>query len=304
MVSGACSLFTMSRCVELRRARPLLGTFVEICAQAENKSTAQFALARAFVAVARVQAEMSFHEGTSDVSRLNRDAFRKPVFVHDWTWQVLARAQDYALLSRGAFDITIAPLLCQWGYLPVEYAADQAATYRDIVLGPGRMVRFARPLAIDLGGIAKGFAVDRAVEALQAAGCKSGTVNAGGDLRTFGDQPQQVHLRDPLNPGRAIGVVSLQNRAIATSGVYFSRKVHGGMAVSPLIDGQTRTPLVENLSAAVSASDCLAADALTKIVLALGDRSYSILRSVGADAVLLERGSSPRVLFRDAPEFR
>ncbi len=114
----------MSRSVELRRARPLLGTFVEIRAQAESDAVARAGLTRAFVAVARVQAEMSFHDETSEISRLNRDAFRMPVRVHDWTWQVLAVAQEYALLSGGAFDITIAPLLCRWGFLPAAHESD------------------------------------------------------------------------------------------------------------------------------------------------------------------------------------
>ncbi len=262
----------MSRSVELRRARPLLGTFVEIGARGRDEGRLRAGLTNAFVAVARVQAAMSFHEATSDLSRLNRDAFREPVRVHEWTWAVLRRAQDFAVLSEGAFDVTVAPLLSAWGYLPAGPAADRAATFRDIVLGPQNMVRFARPLAIDLGGIAKGFAVDRAVEALRATGVKNGSVNAGGDLRVFGTEAHEIYVRDPHLPGTAAAVVSLRNRAIATSGVYFSAKTHRGVAVSPLIDGKTRRPLTKNISVAVSAPDCLTADALTKIVLARGAR--------------------------------
>ncbi len=294
----------MSRFIELRRARPLLGTYVEVLAQARDESCARRGMHAAFAAIAEVQRLMSFHEATSDVSRLNRDAFRKPVNVHAWTWQVLARAQEFAVASRGAFDVTVAPLLSKWGYLPTWYESDKAATFRDIILLPHGVVRFARPLSIDLGGIAKGFAVDCAVEAMRAEGIDSGTVNAGGDLCAFGDEAQKIYLRDPAKPGEAAGVVSLQNRAIATSGVYYSRKTHRGVAVSPLINGRTRRPFVSAISVAVSAPNCLTADALTKIVLARGKASCAILRSCQADAVILERGKTPRVFTADAPKFR
>jgi FAD:protein FMN transferase len=258
----------------------------------------------AFSAVANVQRLMSFHDPASELSQLNREAFRRPVQVHDWTASVLTQAQELAVRSDGVFDITIAPLLCRWGYLPPNEGTDAAATFRDVILLPGQMVRFARPLAIDLGGIAKGFAVDRAVQGMIAAGVSAGAVNAGGDLRVFGHAPQQVHLRDPARPQSAAGVVQLQNRALATSGVYFSRSRHGGAQVSPLVDGQTREPLVHDISVAVSAQDCMTADALTKVVLARGDKCAALLQSYAADAVLLERGKGPRVLSADAPEFR
>ncbi len=247
---------------------------------------------------------MSFHDESSEVSLLNREAFRRPIAVHDWTWQVLKRSEDFAVRSGGAFDITIAPLLSQWGYLPIGYLTDKSATYRDIILGPNQTVRFARPLALDLGGIAKGFAVDCAVKALRTAGFKNGTVNAGGDLRTFGKEPQKIYLRDPETPGNSAGVVLLQNRAIATSGVYFSRKLWHGGSVSPLIDPETDQPFVDEISVAVAAPDCVTADALTKIVLVQREEARTLLNWYDADAVILERGQSPRVLADDTPQFR
>ena len=304
MAFGACWPFTMSSCVELKRVRPLLGTLVEICARAKCEALVRMGMTHAFDTIAEVQRLMSFHESSSDVSRMNREAFNQPVRVHRWTWRVLARAQEFALGSRGAFDITIAPLLSKWGYLPRGLPTDTAATFRDIILGPESLVRFARPLALDLGGIAKGFAVDRAVEALRDAGIEHGIVNAGGDLRAFGKDAEQIYLRDPSRPGKAAGVVQLRNRAIATSGVYFSWKNYRGAVVSPLLDGRNRQPLVQNVSVAVSAPECMTADALTKIVLARGEASAALLRASGADAVVLERGKTPRLLTAHAPEFR
>lgn len=262
------------------------------------------AVASAFAAIEKVQRLMSYFEFSSDVSRLNREARKSAVRVDEWTWQVLARSEEFSIRSGGAFDITVAPFLSRWGYLPNGYKADPNSTFRDIVLIPGRMVRFVRPLAIDLGGIAKGFAVDCAVEALQANGIKSGIVNAGGDLRIFGPEPQQIYLRDPTNPGASAGAVSLRNRAIATSGVYFSLKVWSDTVVSPLIDSTTGRPVVRDISVAVSAPNCLTADALTKILVTRGEAARDLLRWFKADAVILERNKMPRVVSAHATQFR
>jgi thiamine biosynthesis lipoprotein len=291
----------MSRCAELRRARPLLGTYVEIRAGGAMEERLRSGVASAFASIAQVQALMSFHESASDVSRMNREAFRGPVEIHEWTWRVLAAAQEFAVSSAGRFDITIAPLLSRWGYLPPRAPADETATFRDLILEPRRHVRFARALSIDLGGIAKGFAVDRAIECLQAWGAASGSVNAGGDLRVFGEKPQEISLRDPSKPGLTAGMVHLKNRAIATSGIYFSGKSLGDRFVSPLIDGRTRLPQTAPLSVAVSAMDCLTADALTKIALADRKSCVPILQAYDADAVLLENGKAPRLLTTHAP---
>lgn len=294
----------MSRCVEMRRARPLLGTYVEIRACASTERRLQRGIDAAFTAIGEVHRLMSFHDPASDVSRLNRGAFHKGIRVHAWTWQVLNRAQDFAQRSDGAFDITIAPLLCRWGYLPHAYPADDGATFRDVILERRGTVRYRRRLSIDLGGIAKGFAVDRAVESLKRAGVREGVVNAGGDLRAFGPKSEKVYLRDPAAPGNIAGVVSLRDRAIATSGIYFSRRTRERSAVSPLINGCTRQPHTHDISVAVSAADCVTADALTKVVLAYRADSECVLRSFDADAVMLERGRSPRLLSAYASQLR
>lgn len=294
----------MLHCVELRRARPLLGTFVEIHARASAEGPLKRGINAAFTAIGEIHRLMSFHDLASDVSRLNRGAFRKGIRVHPWTWEVLTRAQDFAERSDGAFDITIAPLLSEWDYLPHIYPTDDRATFRDVILESRNTVRFRRRLSIDLGGIAKGFAVDRAVECLRTAGLESGVVNAGGDLRAFGSRPQEVYLRDPAAPGKIAGLVSLRNRAIATSGIYFTRRTCEHFPVSPLVNGRSRQPHVRNISAAVSAADCVTADALTKVVLAQGDNFECVLRSYDAEAVMLERGHAPRLLPAHAPQFR
>ncbi|MGB8342118.1 MAG: FAD:protein FMN transferase [Chthoniobacterales bacterium] len=262
-----------SHCVEARRARPLLGTFVEIAARAPNETILRRAIAVGFIAVTEVQWRMNRHDPLSELSRLNREAARRKVAVHRSTLAVLRAAERFARESDGAFDIT----------------AGSEGSWRDVLIDEDGRVHFRRPLTIDLGGIAKGFAVDRAIAALRKAGAISGIVNAGGDLRVFGDEVQAVQVRHPLDPGHPAGMVHLRDRALATSGRYFS---------SALVDGRTGGSLPGATSVTVAARDCLTADSLTKIAFALRGAAEELLARYEADAFLLEKGLSPRWLSR------
>ena len=178
--------------VERRRARPLLGTFVEVSAVFPAGADADRAVGRAFAAVEAVQRRMSFHDPASDVARLNREAARRAVAVHRDTVAVLRWSLEVAAASAGAFDITVAGELVRWGRLPAlaGIPANPSGTWRDIELDEDDgTVRFHRPVVIDLGGIAKGYAVDRAIESLAEAGAQRCCVNAGGDLRVAAAKP-------------------------------------------------------------------------------------------------------------------
>jgi thiamine biosynthesis lipoprotein len=287
--------------IEIRRCRPLLGTFVEIAALGAKAADLERGIDAAFAVVEKVCRLMSYHDPQSDVSRMNREAFPKSVVVDPWTWQVLRAAQQFALESNGAFNICIAPVLIRWRYLPnLGYHVDRAATWRHIFLRKNCRVFFCRPLIIDLGGIAKGFAVDRAVDALEENGVESAIVNAGGDLRVFGSTSQIVHLRDPSDPGRIVGAVRLRERAMATSGIYFSERNFARHRVSPIIDGRTGRPSCMPISVSVAAPDCMTADALTKIVFTSREKAARLLARHRADALLLERKGAPSWMFNSS----
>ncbi len=154
---------------------------------------------------------------------------------------------------------------------------------------PGNRVRFHRPLQIDLGGIAKGFAVDQAIAALRSDGASSGCVNAGGDLRVFGPTPSLIHVRHPLRPGETMPLVRLADAALATSAGYHSRKRRHGRWLTPLVDPRDGRPCTECVSVSVQAPSCLIADALTKVLMILGDASLPILRQHAATGFILSR---------------
>ena len=282
---------------ELRRLRPALGTFVEVRAAGSAAGRLTRAVEEAFDAVARVHRLMSFHEPMSDVSRLNRKAAGAEVEVDRWTWNVLAEAQDLARRSGGRFDITIAPRLVRWGLLPRSPGAPPVrggGDWRDIDLRAINRVRFLRPLLIDLGGIAKGFAVDRAVEALQREGIRAGLVNAGGDLRVFGDRRWPIHVRRPDAPGLLQLLGRFRNRAVATSAPYFSARHRGGNRISALVDPATGHACGAPVSVSVVADRAVLADALTKVVLVDEAAARPVLRACRARAIVLRIGGAVR----------
>src|SRR6266513_4364411 len=143
--------------IEIRRCRPMLGTFVEIQAFGTKAAELEDAVEAAFLAIAHVQRLMSFHDPESEVSRMNRDACYKRVRVHPWTWRVLKSAQEFSRNTDGIFDITMAGQLVKWSYLPRCSAQFGRSSWRDIVLVVNNAVRFRRQLFIDFRRNAKGF---------------------------------------------------------------------------------------------------------------------------------------------------
>ena len=280
----------------------MLGTFVQIQAFGINADELEDAVEAAFLPIAQVHQLMSFHDPESEVSRMNRDASHKGVSVHPWTWRVLKSAQEFSRNTDGIFDITMAGQLVKWNYLPRYGARYGGGSWRDIILEATGRVRFRRPLLIDFGGIAKGFAVDRAVEVLKRNRVTGGIVNGGGDLRVFGSASQLVHLRHPAEPKRAAGGVRLRERAIATSGVYFARTKNRGRYVSPMLDGRTGRAACDLISVTVGAANCMTADALTKVVFALREQAAPLLARYSADALLLEQGGGPSRMFNPTCE--
>ncbi|MFA5059681.1 MAG: FAD:protein FMN transferase [Candidatus Omnitrophota bacterium] len=275
---------------EIRRCRPLLGTFVEITVENDGAEKAQKAIDHAFSALERIHKLMSFHAADSEVSKLNRLAFDQPVRVSLPTYNVLKQAKKIYQLTKGIFDIAIAPELMRWKFLPCHSFLKKRSRYsgstRDIKLFPNRSVRFLRPLQIDLGGIAKGFAVDEAVRVLKENGIKSGLVNAGGDLRCFGEQSHSIWIRHPKNHDQFISFPAAQNLSLATSANSYQGRWKKTGCVH--VDGQSRQPLFRSFSVSVYAGSCLIADALTKVVLAIGERSNPLLEKLNAAAFIVQ----------------
>jgi thiamine biosynthesis lipoprotein len=275
----------------MRRARPLLGTLVEITAEGAAANSLQAAIETAFASIAHVQGLMSFHEPNSDVSRLNGAQPGQELSVDPHTFRVLRFARRLSELSDGMFDVTTAPALVASGFLPLRSPRQPipvGTTYRDLDLLPGNRLRWRRQGWIDLGGIAKGYAVDCGVAALRTHGVASGIVNAGGDLRCFGG-PQPIHVRHPKAATMLMHLGWLTDAALASSAGYFSGIDRNGRRVDPLVDPRRRSCTSWDASISVAAPDGMTADALTKVVRLAPDSAPDILDRFGSQAIVIDQ---------------
>jgi FAD:protein FMN transferase len=271
----------------VRRCRPLLGTFVEITASGLDEAGLRQAVAGAFATIERLQNLLSAHDPASELSLLNREAASHAVTVSPETFAVLRLADQMANESGGAFDYTIAPTLAEWGLRPADLQRTNPGNWRDLRLRPGRKVHLLRPLALDLGGIAKGFAVDAAIEVLRGRGVASAIVNAGGDLRVFGPQAATIHLRHPAVPQTLAHTISLRSAALATSSPCFTERGWHEQRVSHLVNPLQCVAITGAVSVTVRARECWLADALTKVVLNTPRRAEKLLAQYEAEAFML-----------------
>ena len=282
----------MEACADMRRARPLLGTFVEITGAGRAAGDLGRAIDAAFEAVARVHRLMTFHDPQSDLSRLNSAAGDSAVRVHPWTYQVLQTALELHRRSAGLFDVAVAPALQQMGLLPLQNSdvvtiPQRASAGEAVELLGNCRVRLRGRAVIDLGGIAKGFAVDRALEVLRSHGLAHGLVNAGGDLAAFGAPPESVHLRHPANPRRLLAQVEIADVALASSGRMFDALQFAEVGHCAVIDPRNGAQVRAIAGVTVRAPSCTIADALTKVVMIAGEAAASLLTHYRASAFLM-----------------
>ncbi len=285
------------------RARPLLGTRVDIKVGGLTEIDAQQTIDAGFAIVANIHGLMSFHEAASDVSTLNRDASREAVTVNPHTYEVIRCALAIAAASGGVFDITVAAELVGWGFLPSPEgapAADPQASWRDIELMDESRIRFQRPLWIDLGGIAKGYAVDRAVDKMKSLGALQSAVNAGVDLRVAGPLSERVLLRTDA-PGDTVPVLEIENGSLASSSGREQTRRYENRDVGPHLHGVERAVVGIHSFVSVVAEECVIADALTKVVLARGTESETVLSEYGATGYLHDASGGWRIIGGERP---
>lgn len=281
-------------CATIERMKPMLGTYLAVRAAHPRAGVAIRAVDAAFAAARAVHERMSFHLADSDVSRMNRMAATYPVTVHPETLVVLRAACRLSAATGGLFDITMAPALVRRGLLPRPAGApapDPLARWSDIRFLSGGRVRFRRPLWLDLGGIAKGFAVDRAIEALRATGVAEGCVNAGGDLRLLGTRRQEIAIRVPGQPGIACPAVQLADAAVASSAGYFHEDAQRGCP--QIVFRSASRARFDSVS--VIAPECMPADALTKVVLGAPNGLRALLAAYDAEALVCKDGHWQRL---------
>jgi len=284
------------------RDEAIMGTAIHVDLWGEDRDAATTAIDAVMQEMHRIDRLMSPYKDASELSRINREAAQRPVQVCAELFDLLARSIGFSELSHGAFDITYASAGHLYDYRrrirPTEQqlsAARAAIGYRHLQLDEAaRTVSFTRAgVKIDLGGFAKGYAVDNGAAILARHGVRHAVVAAGGDSRMLGDRhgrPWMVGVRDPRRAGEVIALLPLEDVAVSTSGDYERYFDDGDERCHHLIDPRTgRSPHAVH-SVTVIAPDGLTSEALSKTVFVLGvEQGLRIVESVpGADAVVVD----------------
>ena len=271
--------------------RVVMGTFTRIIAVAADADTAERCIEAAFAEIEDIEDLMSDYKIDSEISRLNREGFARPVAVSKSTYEVLQKSVEFGRISDGAFDVTVGPLEDLWrsaaeaGAVPTEAELAEARLkvgYGKLILDANEMsVRFAAGgMRVDLGGIAKGYAIDKAVGAMQNSGAAGGMVDIGGDIRCFGLPPEgqnkwRIGVQDARvsrgdMSGEVMMVLEVGDAAVATSGDYRRFVVIGGRKYSHIINAKTGYGSDELTSVTIISRNAADADALATAVNVMG----------------------------------
>jgi thiamine biosynthesis lipoprotein len=279
-----------------------MGTAIHVELWSEDRAAGNAAIAAVMDEMHRIDGAMSPHLPTSELSRLNRDAAASAVAVSQEMYDLIAASIRFSQLSEGAFDITYAAVGQLYDYRqgirPTDAAlarARDAVGYRHLILDPqARTIRFARAgVRIDLGGFAKGHAVDRSAAIVRRFGIAHAVVTAGGDSRLVGDRrgrPWTIGIRDPRCPGAVVAVLPLQDAAISTSGDYERYFDVDGVRCHHVIDPRTGKSPAALQSVTIVAADGLTTEGLSKSVFVMGlARGMRLIESLdGVDAIVVD----------------
>jgi FAD:protein FMN transferase len=286
----------------LSRDEAIMGTAIRVELWSDDPTAGEAAIASVMAEMHRIDGAMSPYKSESELSRINRDAAGRPVPISEEMYRLLERALQFSELSSGAFDITYAAAGHLYDYRrgvkPNDVALARATAmvgYQNLILNrAARTVRFARDgVRIDLGGFAKGYAVDNGAAILLRHGISHAIVTAGGDSHILGDRrgrPWTIAIRDPRAPGQVVAVLPLEDVAISTSGDYERFFEQDGVRFHHVIDPKTGESPRSMRSVTILAADGLTTEGLSKAVFVMGlERGMRLIESLsGVDAVVVD----------------
>jgi thiamine biosynthesis lipoprotein len=293
--------------------RMAMGTFARVVVLARDSGTAEKCIDTAFTQIDKVDEWMSDYKSDSDISIINREAFTRAVNIRQATYFVLQKSIEYSKQTNGAFDITVGPLVelfrkaKQQQVLPTQEEIDKARSkvgYEKLKLDDENWtVQFAvEGMRLDLGGIAKGYAVDKAVEVMKGRGAIGGMVDLGGDIRCFGAPFKGrdhwvIGLQNPKtnkdsNENEVLLKLKITNGAVATSGDYQQFIEIDGKRHSHIIDRKTGTSAEGLSSVTIIAGNAIDADALATSVSVMGiEKGLELIKETqDVEAILITSG--------------
>ena len=291
----------LARAEWFRRDAAIMGTSIHVELWADEAAAGEAAVAAVIASMHDVDAMMSTYKPSSQLSQVNARGAREAVKVDRELFDVMRASLEFSKLTGGAFDVTYASVGHLYDYRarqrPTDTQISQAlpgVNWRNVRLDPAALtVKFDRPgMRIDLGGIAKGYAVDRAIALLQARGIAHAVVSAGGDSRIIGDRfgrPWIVGIRHPDDPGRLITRIPLVDTAMSTSGDYERYFDENGVRYHHILDPKTGRSASKVRSATILAPTAMQTDGLSKTAFVLGaEEALRIIERIpGVDAIFV-----------------
>ncbi len=301
----------------VKQTRMMMGTFAEVSIYSHDEKTAGTAIEGALDEMERMDRIMSNYKNDSELSRLNKKAVKSPAPCNAELLDVIEQSQYYSELSGGAFDITVSPIVSLWGFfrekghIPPDKEIEKlmpAVSYKNIVINKGNnpqkpgTILFKNPRTqIDLGGIGKGYAVDKALEIIRKFGINNGCINLGGNIYVLGTPPGKhawkIGVQDPRNQDEILGYLELKNEATATSGDYERFFEFKGKRYSHIINPQTGRPVSGTIATTVVAPTGTEVDALSTIVFVLGhEKGLEFIKKIpNADAMIAYEGKDGKI---------
>lgn len=302
--SGCAAVAPASQPVVLKRTQMHMGTLVSITAMASDEATAHAAATAGFKEIKRLEQLLSTWIPTSELSQVNQAAGKQSVKVGDETMELVRRSLDMARLTEGGFNIALGPAIEAWsvterqqipgpaelqGLKPlVDWTTIQVREQEHTIFLPSEGMR------IDVGGIGKGYAADRAVEQMKTTGALGGVVALAGDIKTFGHLPDQrgfpVGIRHPRQEETLVGIVDLQDEAISTAGDYERYFEREGVRYHHILDPLSLEPARKCQSVTIVAKEGVVADGLDTGIFVMGpERGMELVeRLPDVEAVIID----------------
>jgi FAD:protein FMN transferase len=266
----------------LERTEPIMGTRVYVQLWSEDAAAGNAAIDAVMADMRRIDDLMSHYKPGSQLSQINERANREPVQVDKELFDLIKLSTHFSEITEGAFDITYASVGYLYNYPEHVHPSEAqikealpAVNWRNMLLDePHHTVRFEHPgMRIDLGGIGKGYAVDRGIDILKARGIAHAVVTAGGDTRILGDhmgRPWLVAIRHPDNPQKVVTRIPLSDSAMSTSGDYERYFDENGVRYHHIIDPHTGHSASKVRSATILAPTATQTDGMSKTAFVLG----------------------------------
>ena len=292
----------------VKRAQMHMGTLVTLTAVAPSEEAAQRAVTAGFQEIHRLEGILSTWIASSDLSRVNAAAGREPVRVAPEAFHLVKRSLELAQVTEGGFNIAVGPAVELWSvteraHIPTGDELARLKPLADLSLvrldeRAGTIFLARHGMRIDVGGIGKGYAADRAVEVMREAGASAGVAAISGDIKTFGHMPAgqrfRFGIRHPREPGVVLATLDMENEAISTAGDYERYFERDGVRYHHILDPQTLQPARLCQSVTVVAAEGTLADGLDTGLFVMGpERAMALVERLdGVEAVIVDHAGT------------